>query len=211
MYKGSLICLAALIASCATFGSPLLDLVSEGKYTTSHILALSLFLSLIPMNHRFILSSLANILEQPRSIFLGSLTFLLAGPLAYLLLVSDLGSLSIALSLMITSLLYNIVVTHSLREKGFPYTIDLAGMVRIIIISLSTVLLTLPILSQKPVLLHVLFNCFITGLSFAIITYLFSPFSDREKQLIVQLIPDQGLTWIESHFGKSLSYVLGTK
>ncbi len=211
MYKGSLICLAPLLVSCITFGSPLLGLVSKDKYSDSNILAFSLFLALIPINHRFILSSLANILEQPRSIFLGSLTFLLTGPLTYLLLHFESGSLGIATALIITSLLYNTVVTYSLRENGFPYAIDFIGMGKIIIISFCTALITLTVLSQEPVLTHLMYNFFITCSTFVLMTYFLSPFTTIEKQLMIQLIPAQGLSWIETYFGKSASCVLGTK
>ncbi len=189
LYKGSLLCLSALLIICVSFGENLLYLLSQGKYSDTFLLAIMLLVTLIPVNHRFLLSGLANILEQPRMIFWAAFAFLFALPLEYIFLLLEFGNLSISLALLLSSLLYNIILIYFLRNSGYHYHFDLIQVSKIGLITIATSAAAFPFVSSKLISSHIIINLMITGVLYLIFTWLLLPFTRRDIQALTRLLP----------------------
>ena len=107
-----------------------------------------------------------------------------------------------AFALFITSIFYNVIVTYSLQQKGFDYAVDYISMGKIMTITVSTILLIFYFVSQESLLSSMIYNIFLTGLAFVLMTWLIQPFTSDEREKIFQIIPPKIRVLLQGYLGK---------
>lgn len=181
--------IAGGIAVFVVYGDAVLGWVSQGKYADAYGLML-LFLALMLVdNHRQVLMTLCNVIEQVRILSRSSLIMPLALPTAIVLAVAGLGAYGLALALVIAELLSIWVVLHLLKNAGYELKFGLAGQLRIVATAVLSVIAGLIFHSLHPdVWLWNLAGMAFIGLCFVVIARSLRPMSENERGSIERVV-----------------------
>ena len=195
IYKGSLFVLAPILALYLVYAEALLDLLSKGKYGDAQVIATVLMATLIPASHTFLLSGLANTIQQAQAGAKGHLASLFTLPLAIVFLLLGSGPLGIVFALVCNALLYNVIVVHTLRRVGFDYRLDLVGIGKIGLAAGATAGCLYPFVVQNSSIYVATAVGLATLVLFLLFTLVFRPFTEYEQSMMNHLMKRKIFVW----------------
>ena len=181
--------LAMCLAVFFVYGSPLLDLISGGKYGDAKLLMMLFWVLMMLDNQRQVLLALCNIVERVDILRRSSLVMPLVVPLAFLLVFTGLGAYGLALALIIPEMICLGFIFYQIRRANYPLTFDVRGQARIGIAMVITALFGLLIQNLHPE--GFLWNALGIALStivFVISARLLRPLSVEDRASIERLV-----------------------
>lgn len=194
IFKLNCFFLAPILIWIGLMGNHITDLLSKGKYPDAGWILLVLIGLLFVGNHSSILEVHLRAAEKNRSLFISSFIsalFLIPA----VLLVAWLGIAGLLLSRFFGVLFRDAFLVITLRRKGFPYSLDISGLFRLVISAIMPFLLLLMLIPEKAGFVHISFFGIASGVLFLLAAFFFKPFSARENEIINNLIGRKLFIW----------------
>jgi O-antigen/teichoic acid export membrane protein len=192
--KLSLFVLMPLVAYVWLVGDELLYLLSDGKFVLSGDYLTGLMFAMIPLSQRRILETVAVAIDKNHIVLLGGILGGLSLPLAFFLLKTGQGLWGPIIAIITAQVVYNFTLIFYL-VRHTTYRPDTIGLVKLILASLSVLIIAeLPVVQLHGVLSLFVLMMIVTGF-FLLSAYLIKPFKVEERERLNSFVSKKIFIW----------------
>jgi O-antigen/teichoic acid export membrane protein len=182
--------LASIVCLFVVYGRPIVDLLSGGKYGSSHALMLIFLVWLFAMSQRILLDAIATTIERLQALRLGAIAMaIVTVPVAALLAWLGLGAFALAAGIVIGLGTSVAVAWWQLWRFGFRIPFDTRGHLRITgtsLIAIAAGLIARTLLPDD--LAGLVAGAAVIGLGFLGGLLLLRPFDAAERQILERFV-----------------------
>ncbi len=186
--KLNLLMLAPIIVFSAMFGSELLAILSNDKYSDAHWVLVGLLTLLIPASHQLVLSLLAGTLEKNAMQLYAGIASSVAFPCA-LLFIPEWGPMGAVMASAVSSIVYNLFATNYLRRAGFDYRPDIRGISIFVLAGIIVYGLALGLQSVLAGWIGIAVVLLLGSAIYLALVRVMSAFSHEERALLNSILP----------------------
>ncbi len=192
--KSNIFVLAPAAVWLLLSGTPLVGLVSGGKYLDTVWLLSGLIGILMMHSHYLVLTLIVNAIEESKLLFACNAWASLFA-LAQIVALATFGLPGLLIGLFFTSGFKNTYLAVKVRSKNYPYKPDWSGVARIVILAIISGFAGSLALHWLPGVLGSLVSLVITSILFLALTYLWKPFKQVERDLLNRFVGKKVFVW----------------
>ncbi|MEO5573976.1 MAG: lipopolysaccharide biosynthesis protein [Gammaproteobacteria bacterium] len=192
--KSNVFLLAPITVWLLLSGTPLIGLITGGKYLDTVWLLVGFMVALILYSHFVVLQLIANAVDESWLLTKCQLwaVLLAIAEIAAMIFYGLPGLLAGTLALAIFR---NVYLSVSLRSKNYPYKPDSQGLMRIVILAVVAGLIGGQVMRWSPGISGSLLALILTVVSFLSLAYLWKPFKDKERELLNRFMGREIFIW----------------
>ncbi|HYM32848.1 MAG TPA: oligosaccharide flippase family protein [Candidatus Cybelea sp.] len=195
LYKSGLFLLAPLGVVALAFGPGWLVLLFGPGYRLAYVPLLILIAALVPLSHRVIVSTVANLLHRADVVMRATVFALIALPAAVTLLWLGAGAAGLAFGALVNEVAYNGYVVWSLRRGGCPYSVDWPRIARLTAALLLAALIAYPLARVTEGAVALTFASLGAVAVFLLLAAWLKPFSDAERTHLREISGMEFFPW----------------
>jgi O-antigen/teichoic acid export membrane protein len=192
--KSNIFLLAPATVWLLLSGTPLIDLITDGKYLDTIWLLTGLMVVLMLYSNYAVLQLIVNAVDESwllTTCQLWSVGFAVAEIVAMIIY----GLPGLLVGTLVLASFRNFYLTFSLRSKNYPYKPDWQGLIRIVVLAIVSGFIGSLVLHWLPGIPGSILALIITGASFLSLAYLWKPFKQAERDLLNRFMGKNLFFW----------------
>ncbi|MEO5703110.1 MAG: hypothetical protein ABIQ54_04420 [Gammaproteobacteria bacterium] len=192
--KSNLFVLAPITVWLLFSGTPMIGLITGGKYLDT-VWLLAGFMGVLMLHSQFmVLQLIVNAIEESWLLTTCQLWAVLFA-VAEIIAMVFYGLPGLLVGTLVLALFKNIYLVFSIRSKKYPYKTDWQGLMCIVTLAVTTGFIGSLVLRWLPGLAGSFLALIVTGVTFLALAYVWKPFKPAERDLLNRFIGRKLFFW----------------